>query len=163
MGFGLSRQVLASAEPDLEPDLGRTVCDAGKQRRRIEAALGGRRDAQARQQLGKALLEEYGVHQQFHTHADSHVGTYKETVRFLEVTNPEYTNLCLDTGHFAYYGGDNLKLIAAHPERIGYLHLKDVLFATDDQRDVPLQVWRTRALAEASPGDEVEVVLRATA
>ncbi len=69
-------------------------------------------------QLGKALLEEFGVHQQFHTHADSHVGTYKETVRFLEVTDPRYTNLCLDTGHFAYYGGDNLKLIAAHPERI---------------------------------------------
>ncbi|KQT95922.1 MULTISPECIES: hemolysin family protein [Sanguibacter] len=44
---------------------------------------------------------------------------------------------------------------------IGYLHLKDVLFATEDQRDVPLQVWRTRALAEASPDDEVEVVLRA--
>lgn len=44
---------------------------------------------------------------------------------------------------------------------IGYLHLKDVLFATDDQRDTPLQVWRTRALAEASPGDEVEAVLRA--
>ena len=25
--------------------------------------------------LGKALLDEYGVHQQFHSHADSHVGT----------------------------------------------------------------------------------------
>lgn len=44
---------------------------------------------------------------------------------------------------------------------LGYLHLKDVLFATDDQRHVPLQVWRVRALAEASPGDEIEVVLRA--
>ena len=77
-------------------------------------------------QLGKALLEEFGVHQQFHTHADSHVGTYKETVRFLSVTDPQYTNLCLDTGHFAYYGGDNLKLIAEHPDRIGYLHLKQV-------------------------------------
>ncbi|MFZ7088356.1 sugar phosphate isomerase/epimerase family protein [Curtobacterium sp. RRHDQ10] len=77
-------------------------------------------------QLGKALLEEYGVHQQFHTHADSHVGTHDETVRFLEVTDPEYTNLCLDTGHFAYYGGDSLQLIAEHPDRIGYLHLKQV-------------------------------------
>ncbi|WP_066522952.1 sugar phosphate isomerase/epimerase family protein [Curtobacterium ammoniigenes] len=76
--------------------------------------------------LGKALLEEFGVHQQFHTHADSHVGTYTETVRFLEVTNPEYTNLCLDTGHFAYYGGDSLRIIGAFPERIGYLHLKQV-------------------------------------
>lgn len=44
---------------------------------------------------------------------------------------------------------------------LGYLHLKDVLFATDDQRHVPLQVWRVRALAEAAPGDEVEAVLRA--
>ncbi|PCN49747.1 2-keto-myo-inositol dehydratase [Curtobacterium sp. 'Ferrero'] len=77
-------------------------------------------------QLGKALLEEFGVHQQFHTHADSHVGTYRETVRFLSETDPAYTNLCLDTGHFAYYGGDSLRMIAEHPERIGYLHLKQV-------------------------------------
>ena len=76
--------------------------------------------------LGKALLEEFGVKQQFHSHADSHVGTYKEVERFLHETDVAYTNLCLDTGHFSYYGGDNLKLIAAYPERIGYLHLKQV-------------------------------------
>jgi inosose dehydratase len=76
--------------------------------------------------LGKALLEEFGVHQQFHTHADSHVGTYQETERFLSVTDARYTNLCLDTGHFAYYGGDNVRLVEAHPDRIGYLHLKQV-------------------------------------
>ncbi|GAA4267735.1 sugar phosphate isomerase/epimerase [Frondihabitans peucedani] len=77
-------------------------------------------------QLGKALFEEFGMRQQFHTHADSHVGTYQETERFLEVTDPRFTNLCLDTGHFAYYGGDSVRLIEAHPERIGYLHLKQV-------------------------------------
>lgn len=76
--------------------------------------------------LGKALLEEFGMKQQFHSHADSHIGTTREVVRFLEETDPRYTNLCLDTGHFAYYGGDNLKLIEEHPERIGYLHLKQV-------------------------------------
>lgn len=76
--------------------------------------------------LGKALLEEYGVHQQFHSHADSHVGTYREVERLLELTDPRYLNLCLDTGHFAYYGGDNVKLINAHPDRIGYLHLKQI-------------------------------------
>ncbi|WP_022883019.1 sugar phosphate isomerase/epimerase family protein [Gryllotalpicola ginsengisoli] len=76
--------------------------------------------------LGKALLEEYGVHQQFHSHADSHVGTYREVERLLELTDPQYLNLCLDTGHFAYYGGDNVKLINAHPTRIGYLHLKQI-------------------------------------
>ncbi|HLS93768.1 MAG TPA: sugar phosphate isomerase/epimerase, partial [Microbacterium sp.] len=76
--------------------------------------------------LGKALLEEYGVKQQFHSHADSHVGTTREVNRFLDETDPRYTNLCLDTGHFAFYGGDNLSLIQQRPERIGYLHLKQV-------------------------------------
>jgi inosose dehydratase len=76
--------------------------------------------------LGKALLEEFGVHQQFHSHADSHVGTYREVEKLLELTDPRYLNLCLDTGHFAYYGGDSVKLIKAYPTRIGYLHLKQV-------------------------------------
>jgi len=76
--------------------------------------------------LGKALFEEYGVKQQFHSHADSHIGTTREVLRFLDETDPRYTNLCLDTGHFAYYGGDNLKLIEERPDRIGYLHLKQV-------------------------------------
>nr|WP_243062676.1 sugar phosphate isomerase/epimerase [Humibacter sp. RRB41] len=76
--------------------------------------------------LGQALLEEYGVHQQFHSHADSHVGTYREVEKLLELTDQRYLNLCLDTGHFAYYGGDNVKMIEAHPDRIGYLHLKQI-------------------------------------
>jgi inosose dehydratase len=46
--------------------------------------------------------------------------------RFLAETDERYTNLCLDTGHFAYYGGDNVALIRRHPSRIGFLHLKQV-------------------------------------
>lgn len=76
--------------------------------------------------LGKALLEEFGMKQQFHSHADSHVGTTREVERFLAETDSRYTNLCLDTGHFAYYGGDSVRLIESHPARIGYLHLKQV-------------------------------------
>ena len=82
--------------------------------------------ASGHDKLGKALLEEYGIKQQFHSHADSHVGTYQEVERLLQETDSKYTNLCLDTGHFAYYLGDNLKLMKAYPERIGYLHLKQV-------------------------------------
>lgn len=77
-------------------------------------------------ELGRRILEEYGLHVQFHSHADSHVGYQHEIERFLESTNPEYVNLCLDTGHVAYYGGDNVGLIRKYPERIGYLHLKQV-------------------------------------
>jgi len=77
-------------------------------------------------ELGRRLLEEYGVRNQFHSHADSHVGYQPDVERFLEATDPAYVNLCLDTGHIAYYGGDSIELITRYPERIGYLHLKQV-------------------------------------
>ncbi len=77
-------------------------------------------------ELGRRLLEEYGVRNQFHSHADSHIGYQPDVERFLESTNPDYVNLCLDTGHIAYYGGDSVGLITTYPERIGYLHLKQV-------------------------------------
>jgi inosose dehydratase len=77
-------------------------------------------------ELGRRILQEYGLHVQFHSHADTHVGYQPEIERFLQATNPEYVNLCLDTGHVAYYGGDCLELIRKYPDRIGYLHLKQV-------------------------------------
>jgi inosose dehydratase len=77
-------------------------------------------------ELGKRILDEYGLHVQFHSHADSHVGYQPDIERFVESTDPAFVNLCLDTGHVAYYGGDNLELIAKYPDRIGYLHLKQV-------------------------------------
>jgi inosose dehydratase len=77
-------------------------------------------------ELGRRILEEYGLAVQFHSHADSHVGYQPEIERFLEATHPEWVNLCFDTGHVAYYGGDCLELIKNYPDRIGYLHLKQV-------------------------------------
>ena len=44
---------------------------------------------------------------------------------------------------------------------IGYLHLKDVLFAGPDDRDLPVPEWRVRALAQVGPDDEVEEALAA--
>lgn len=76
--------------------------------------------------LGQALLEEFGVAQQFHSHAESPIGSEQEVVRLLEGTDAQFTNLCLDTGHYSYYFGDNLQLIRNYPDRIGYLHLKQV-------------------------------------
>ena len=75
-------------------------------------------------ELGRILGEEYGVAAVFHPHADSHVGTQPQIERFLQDTDPASVNLCLDTGHVAYYQGDNLELIDKFPDRIGYLHLK---------------------------------------
>jgi inosose dehydratase len=75
-------------------------------------------------ELGRILSEEHGVAAVFHPHADSYVGTQPQIERFLADTDPASVNLCLDTGHVAYYDGDNLELIRRYPDRIGYLHLK---------------------------------------
>ena len=77
-------------------------------------------------ELGRYLTDEHGAVLVFHTHADSHVGTQEEIERFLDGTDPDTVQLCLDTGHVAYCGADNLKLIRDYPSRIQYVHLKQV-------------------------------------
>ena len=94
-------------------------------------------------ELAKVLLEEYGVKLVFHPHADTHVDTQDRIERFLDDTDPELVNLCLDTGHVAYCEGDNLEIIQRYPERITYVHLKSV----DPE-------VRARALAERMPLSE---------
>jgi CBS domain containing-hemolysin-like protein len=44
---------------------------------------------------------------------------------------------------------------------VGYLHLKDVLYASNGDRDRPVPAWRVRATAQVAPEDEVEDALRA--
>ncbi len=94
--------------------------------RETSIATSGRSSPPATTSSARPCLKQYGIKQQFHSHADSHVGTYREVERFLQETDQAFTNLCLDTGHFAYYLGDNVKLMTAYPDRIGYLHLKQV-------------------------------------
>ncbi|GLZ53482.1 IolE protein [Actinomycetospora sp. NBRC 106378] len=77
-------------------------------------------------ELGRRILEQYGLDVQFHPHADSHVGHQPEIERFLDATDSRYVNLCLATGHVAYYRGDCVDLIERFAERIGYVHLKQV-------------------------------------
>ncbi|GAA2515317.1 MAG: sugar phosphate isomerase/epimerase [Kocuria sp.] len=76
--------------------------------------------------LGRTLQEEFGLFQQFHSHADSHVETMPQIEKFLAMTDPSLVTLCLDTGHAEYGGASSVELIRNHPERIGYLHLKQV-------------------------------------
>jgi inosose dehydratase len=77
-------------------------------------------------ELGKILAGDYGVHLQFHPHADSHVETQAQTERFLQETDPAAVNLCLDTGHLAYRRADCVQIINEFPDRIGYVHIKQM-------------------------------------
>jgi inosose dehydratase len=76
--------------------------------------------------LGRLTSQEYGLRLEFHPHADSHVETQAQTERFLDDTDPRFVALCLDTGHLAYRHADNVALIRNYPDRIGYVHIKQM-------------------------------------
>ncbi|MFE0426037.1 sugar phosphate isomerase/epimerase family protein [Streptomyces sp. NPDC058953] len=78
------------------------------------------------ERLGREVRERYGLTIVVHPHADTHIDGEENVQRFLDATDPELVSLCLDTGHYAYCGGDSVKLIETYGERIGYLHLKQV-------------------------------------
>jgi inosose dehydratase len=44
----------------------------------------------------------------------------------LQDTDPRYVSLCLDTGHLAYRRADVVSLIRTFPDRIGYVHIKQM-------------------------------------
>ena len=78
------------------------------------------------ERLGHEVRERYGLQIVVHPHADTHIDSEANVTRFLDGTDSSLVSLCLDTGHYAYCGGDSVKLIETYGERIGYLHLKQV-------------------------------------
>ena len=80
----------------------------------------------AADELGRILLDDYDLRLCVHPHADSHIETQREIEHFLGGTDPGLVWLCLDTGHVAYGGGDNIALIRRFGDRIGCVHLKQV-------------------------------------
>ncbi|MGP3772272.1 sugar phosphate isomerase/epimerase family protein [Streptomyces sp. SDT5-1] len=92
------------------------------------------------ERLGREVRDRYGLKLVFHPHADTHVDTEENVTRLLDATDPDLVSLCLDTGHYAYCGGDSVKLIETYGERIGYLHLKQVdpaVLATVHEQGTP--------------------------
>ncbi|MEU2558737.1 sugar phosphate isomerase/epimerase [Streptomyces longispororuber] len=99
-----------------------------------------RRLASQTERLGHEVRERYGLDIVVHPHADTHIDTEENVARFLDATDPALVSLCLDTGHYAYCGGDSVKLIETYGERVGYLHLKQVdpaVLAEVRAHDVP--------------------------
>ncbi|MEU9745139.1 sugar phosphate isomerase/epimerase family protein [Streptomyces niveus] len=78
------------------------------------------------ERLGREVLDRFGLNIVVHPHADTHIDSEENVTRFLDATDPALVSLCLDTGHYAYCGGDSVKLIETYGQRIGYLHLKQV-------------------------------------
>jgi inosose dehydratase len=70
--------------------------------------------------------ERFNLRTVFHPHAETHVEYEDQIERFLADTDPARVDLCLDTGHHAYRGGDAVAFMRTHHARIPYLHLKSV-------------------------------------
>lgn len=62
----------------------------------------------------------------FHHHAGSHVETPEEIERLFSLFPAEDLGLCLDTGHYAYCGGDPVTFLTKEVSRVWCVHLKDV-------------------------------------
>ncbi len=91
----------------------------------------------AANELGRILLTDYDIRLCLHPHGDCHIQSQQEIESFLAGTDPELVWMCLDTGHVAYGGGDNIDLIRRFGNRIGYVHLKqadpDVLVQVQEE------------------------------
>lgn len=67
-----------------------------------------------------------GLKVAFHHHVGTHVETPEEVDRLFSLLSPEELGLCLDTGHYAYGGGDPVAFLKRHLARVQCVHLKDV-------------------------------------
>lgn len=76
-------------------------------------------------QAGEAA-SRHGLTVHYHNHVGSFVESPAEVERLLTEIAGIPVDLCFDTGHYAYGGGDPTSFVVEHGDRIGYLHLKDV-------------------------------------
>jgi inosose dehydratase len=72
------------------------------------------------------IARDVGLQALFHQHADTYIETLEEVEELLRRVPSPLLKLCWDVGHATYGGIDPLQIIREHPERIAYIHLKDV-------------------------------------
>jgi inosose dehydratase len=68
----------------------------------------------------------FGIAVHYHNHVGSWIEAPHELEALLRHLDTSRVDLCFDTGHYAYGGGDAASFIREHLDAIGYLHLKDV-------------------------------------
>lgn len=76
--------------------------------------------------------DQYGLTVYFHPHGETHVETEAQIERLLAEVD---IDLCLDTGHHAYAGGDPVQFLKKHIDRVKYLHIKDCDMAIRAEKD----------------------------
>ena len=77
-------------------------------------------------------VAQYGLVGTFHPHVDCHVQTEEQIEALLRDTDVQ---LCLDTGHHVYGGGEPISFYRKHADRIPYIHVKDCDMAVKRKMD----------------------------
>ena len=75
--------------------------------------------------IARTVRDETGLRTTFHHHGGGYIETPAEVEELLDRSDPEILGLCLDTGHFAFGGGDPAEAIRSFADRIWHIHLKD--------------------------------------
>lgn len=75
--------------------------------------------------VARAVHAETGLRSVFHHHGGGWIETPAEVDRLMAATDPTVVGLCLDTGHFAFGGGDPVAGYRKHAARIWHVHFKD--------------------------------------
>jgi len=72
-----------------------------------------------------AVAERTGLGTVFHPHCGGYVETPLEIDALMRRTDPARLGLVLDTGHIVYGGGDPLRVLNEHLDRVWHVHFKD--------------------------------------
>jgi inosose dehydratase len=72
------------------------------------------------------VAREHGLQAAFHLHAGTWVASGDDLDELLSRAPAPLVKLCWDVGHAIFGGIDPLEVVRAYPERIVYIHLKDV-------------------------------------
>ncbi len=105
-------------------------------------AAGWKNFTQGVNRIARAVRKKIGLRSVFHHHCATWVETPEETRKLLDLTDPEYVGLCLDTGHCRFGGGDPLTMLHEHADRIWHVHFKD--FDPEIAARARLEGWNYR-------------------
>lgn len=68
----------------------------------------------------------FGLAVHYHNHAGTYIESPAEVAALMDRLAGSGVDLCFDTGHYAFGGGQAFDFLASNHDRVGYLHLKDV-------------------------------------
>ena len=100
------------------------------------------------QRLGRLMTEigkrtaDIGIPVAYHNHMNNIGERPEEVDRVLDATDPRYVKVLLDIAHYQQGGGDPVRAVRRHADRILFLHIKDVQSPLPGNTGDPMRSYR---------------------